>query len=143
MAAFGDHLIKETRGRFESQKDPDGKAWAPLAASTLAMKKNNSILTESTDLRNSFSRLARKASVKMGSDRPYAAVHQLGLKDTLKIKAHRRRVKSRDIKGKASGVAFVGAHERKVDIKAREFLGFADHDRNVLADTMKEFLLDL
>ena len=142
MAAFGDHLIQETVGRFETERDPEGQPWEPLAAVTLAMKKNDSILSESTDLRNSFSRKAGKRSVKMGTDRPYAAVHQWGLKRTLKIKSHRRRVKSRDRGGKASGVGFVRAHDRKVDTQARSFLGFTDHDENVLAETVKEYLLD-
>lgn len=151
MKAFGDHLIKETVTRFEQESDPEGKSWEVLSDFTLASKKNTQILSESTDLRNSFSRKAAKYSVKMGSDRLYAAVHQFGLKKELKIKSHAvkaqtRKAKGRNKRGIQSGVAFHKAHTRKaharkVNIPARPFLGFTDHDRVELAETVKEYLL--
>ncbi|MCF6246917.1 MAG: phage virion morphogenesis protein [Desulfobacula sp.] len=140
MAAFGDYLVKETVTRFEQEKDPDGKPWKELSAFTLKFKKGNQILTDSTDLRNSFSRKANATSVRMGTDRPYAALHQFGLKKTLKIKSHRRKVKSRSKKGVSSGVAFVKAHTRDVDTVARPFLGFTPGDRVELGEIVKEHL---
>lgn len=142
MAAFGDYLIKETVDRFDAQRDPDGVPWAPLSPFTLATKKNDRILTESADLRHSFSRKAGKVSMRMGTDRPYAAAHQWGLKQALAIGSHRRRVKSRDQEGVASGVAFVKAHVRHVDMPERAFLGYTDADKAELTEITKEYLLD-
>jgi phage virion morphogenesis protein len=139
--SFGDYLIRETVTRFEQERDPDGAAWEPLSPLTLAFKKNTGILTETTDLRNSFSRKANRMSVKVGSDRPYAAVHQFGLKRALNISAHRRKVKSRSRKGVQSGVAFVRAHERKVSIPARPFLGFTAQDEKELAALLNDHLM--
>lgn len=141
MLAFGDHLVKETVTRFEQEKDPEGKPWEPLSDFTLKFKKNTKILTESTDLRNSFFRDADATSVRAGTDKKYAALHQLGLKKTLKIKSHRRKAKGRDKKGVTSGVAFVKAHTRDVDTIPRAFLGFTDHDQVVLPEIVKEYLL--
>lgn len=140
MGAFGDYLVKETVARFEQEKDPEGNPWAELSDFTLKFKKNTQILTESTDLRNSFSRKANATSVRMGTDRKYAALHQFGLKKTLKIKSHRRKVATRGKKGISSGVAFVKAHDRKIDIDARPFLGFTDQDRRELIEIVKEHL---
>jgi len=140
MRAFGDYLVKETRTRFEQEKDPEGHRWEKLSDYTLKFKKGSQILTESTDLRNSFARRAGATSVRVGTDREYAALHQFGLKKTLKIKSHRRKVKSRSKKGISSGVAFVKAHKRKVDTVARPFLGFTPQDRQELIETIKDHL---
>lgn len=133
LAGFGDYLVLVTRDRFETEQDPDGKPWKPLSVFTLMLKKGSGILTESTDLRNSFHRQADSISVRMGTDRPYAALHQFGLKKTLNIRSHTR-------KGK-TGTAVVKAHTRKVDMPARPFLGFTDQDRVELIETIKDHLL--
>lgn len=140
LEAFGDYLVKETVDRFDTRQDPYGVPWKPISWLTWRYKKNKRILVESTDLRNSFSRKVEGFSLKVGTNRPYAAVHQFGLKDTLQIKAHRRRVKGRSKRGVQSGVAFVKAHDRKVNIQARPFLGFTPGDRQELAQTIKEYM---
>ncbi len=62
----------------------------------------------------------------VGTNVHYAAVHEFGFKGTELVKAHVRRVKSRDsFRGKrkvAMGVAFVSAHTRKMDMPERSFL---------------------
>lgn len=142
LSAFGDYLVKETVTRFDREQDPDGRAWQPLSATTLALKKNKTILTESTDLRNSFHRQVGRAGLKVGTDRPYAAAHQFGLKQAMNIRPHRRRVASRSKSGVQSGVAFVKAHTRQVNLPARPFLGFTAQDRQELIETIKDYLLD-
>lgn len=133
LAAFGDYLILVTKDRFQTEQDPEGKPWKPLSAFTLMFKKGSGILTESTDLRTSFSRSADDTSVRMGTDRPYAAMHQFGLKKTLNIKTHQRKT--------STGSVSVKAHTRKVDMPARPFLGFTDQDRSELIETIKDHLL--
>lgn len=133
MAAFGDYLILVTRGRFEREQDPENKPWKPLSDFTLLYKKNDQILTESTDLRNSFHRVADATSVRMGTDRPYAAAHQFGLKKALNIRSHQRKTKA--------GTTTVKAHTRAVNFPARPFLGFTDQDRVELIETIKDHLL--
>ncbi len=140
MAALG---ITWSRRRFKIRKeqDPSGKAWQPLSPVTLKYKKNDRILTEKAFLRNSIHRQAGPLHVRVGSNRAYAAAHQFGIKEKLNIRSHRRKVKTRNKRGVQAGVTFVKAHERSVNLPAREFLGFrAYRDRRELINTLKDHL---
>ncbi len=79
-ASIGESMLNSTRQRFEDGKDPEGQPWLPLSAATLKRKKKNRdrILVESGDLHGLLSYHATNGGVVVGSDRPYAAIHQLG-----------------------------------------------------------------
>ncbi len=56
----------------------------------------------------------------------YMAIQNFGFQGIVSIGVHRRKVKSRNVtrgKKKSSGVAFVKAHTRKMNLPARPFLG--------------------
>jgi phage gpG-like protein len=79
MADLSEGLLHSTQDRFETSTAPDGRPWAPLAASTLAMKRGPKILVEdgylSGLLRPSWTdNTAGVATAPL----PYAQVHQDG-----------------------------------------------------------------
>ena len=94
------------RERWDREESPDGAPWAPLAAATLARKKDARILIEGDVLRKSItvrlSALKTNPSLRMGSNLVYARIHQLG--------------------GKAG-------RGRSVTIPARPYLGYSEADR--------------
>ena len=106
LKASAQDIRLSVRERYDEEKSPDGTPWAPLAAATLARKKDARILIEGDVLRKSITvRLsARKTnpSLRMGSNLVYARIHQLG--------------------GKAG-------RSRSVTIPARPYLGFSAEDR--------------
>jgi phage gpG-like protein len=75
----------------------------------------------------------------------YMAAHHFGFKGTVDVPAHRRKVKSRNIgKGKkktASGVAFVKAHKRQMNLPERPFLGILNaQEERSLGDILARFI---
>lgn len=98
MDAIGAALVSGTDKRFEDQRDPEGKPWAPLAASTLlrrAGKKaklksggfskrarermaNAKILLDQAMLVRSLTHRADDAAVAVGTNLVYGRIHQLG-----------------------------------------------------------------
>jgi len=144
---IGEYMMRATEGRFNAQKDPDGRPWTPLSSSTLLGKKHSKILTEAGRLRGSVNYRVGPGSVTLSSALAYAAAHQYGFRGTVKVAAHMRRVKSRDrsvftrrgaYKKTASGVGFVRGHDRRMNIPARPFLGVGAAD----AEEIKRILTD-
>lgn len=78
LRSVGEFLLLRTQERFDSEVDPEGKSWAPLAASTLRSKRNRKILTESTALRRSIVYRVSDAGVEIGTNIDYASIHQFG-----------------------------------------------------------------
>jgi phage gpG-like protein len=83
----------------------------------------------------------------VGTNVHYAAIHEFGFKGTETVKAHVRRVKSRDyFRGKrkvAVGIALVSAHTRKMDMPQRSFLrsslqDMKDDIRSTLQDAVNK-----
>lgn len=77
---LGEELKKIHRQRFEEQKSPEGKAWAPLSARYQARKHRNKnrILMLRGYLRNQLAYNYDDQSVEFGSARVYARIHQFG-----------------------------------------------------------------
>lgn len=115
LKVIGEELVKSTEARFGSQGPaPDGTPWPKLSPMTLTRKKHPKILTESGHLRGSIrSRLLGSRAVAVGTNRAYAAIHQLG------------------------GQAGRG---RKVTIPARPYLGVSAADRVRILTVLKWFL---
>lgn len=81
MESIGQELETRISGRFETESDPDGVAWAPWAASTkkyYPANGNGRILDRYGDMLGSLSWSADSASVSVGFGQPYAAYHEWG-----------------------------------------------------------------
>jgi len=95
MKIIGEYMLRSTENRFDSQGPaPDGSPWAPLKASTLRRKKHSKTLTETGHLRGSIRyQLQGPFSVAIGTNRVYAAIHQLGGKTSPTVIRNRKRKK--------------------------------------------------
>lgn len=85
LEEVGAALVTSTQQRFEREEDPEGEPWAELAESTktrrvskTAMRGGEHILRDRGHLFNSLTYLATDTQVEVGSNRVYAAIHQLG-----------------------------------------------------------------
>lgn len=133
---------------FRQERDPSGKAWKPLAKLTLNNKDHglskaqlasqtaHKILTGKTgELGNSLTettapyavRTSAGTEISIGTNVPYAAIHQFGGVITPKNK------KALMIP-MAGGVIFA----KKVTIPARPFLGFGDKDAKEINEYLAE-----
>ena len=65
---------------FAGSRAPDGAAWAPLAASTLARRRGTTatILVDKTILRPSIFARAQPTGLQFGTNVPYGRYHQTG-----------------------------------------------------------------
>lgn len=112
MSDLGELLVASTKARFAAGTDPDGTAWTPNSAATLARKTDSRPLFGTSGSLNSQIFSAAGADyVQIGSDRVYAAMMQFG-----------------------------GTKEQWPhlwgDIPARPYLGLSDEDKeNILAET--------
>ncbi|MBX9944947.1 MAG: phage virion morphogenesis protein [Reyranella sp.] len=75
MDAIGAYLVASTQRRFERQAGPDGTPWKP---SIRAQIEGGWTLLDSGHLRSSIAHAATRDTVEVGSNRIYAAIHQLG-----------------------------------------------------------------
>ena len=83
MSDIGATLESRIQGRFETQTDPNGIAWHPWAASTLANYPedgNRRLLDRYGDMLRSLSWSADATSVTVGFGQPYAVYHEWGTK---------------------------------------------------------------
>lgn len=84
LAAVGDILIESVQRNFEEKRSPDGKPWKPVSAAYAAWKTRHKgreasdILVLNRILMGSIHRQAASDRVVIGTNVPYAAVHQFG-----------------------------------------------------------------
>jgi phage virion morphogenesis protein len=129
MRAIGVGLVDVTQRRFENGLDPEGKRWAGLNPAYAAVKRGPSILRGAAmqgGLMSTITFTADRFTVRVGSNRVYAAIHQFG--GTIVPKKGRFlvfRLGTRVI------------HARKVTIPARPYLGFGAEDRRVIAEAIE------
>ncbi len=76
------------------------------------------------------------------ANKPYAAIQHFGFDGQMSIKAHRRKVKTRNITDVASGVAFVKAHSRDVKIPARPYMMIQDEDWAEIKAALNDFIIE-
>ena len=110
MESVGEALRSGTIERFEAEEDPQGKKWKP---STRAMAGGGKTLDKESHLKDSIDYAATSDKVMVGSNLPYARIHQLGGKTG---KGH------------------------KVDMPARPYLGVSEEDMDEVRETMADFL---
>lgn len=84
LAAIGDLMVESVQRNFEEKRSPDGAPWAPVSAAYAAWKTRHKgrnaddILVLNRILMGSINRRATAREVAVGSNMPYAAVHQFG-----------------------------------------------------------------
>ena len=82
FTAIGEELLLSTDDRFKNQPDPEGRPWASLNAEYAAWKRkfhgHDRILKLRGYLRDTLRYQATDASVAIGSNRIYSAIHQFG-----------------------------------------------------------------
>lgn len=79
LVVVGESLVEKTAERFETQTDPYGTPWKPLAASTLLRnprRAGGQILSDTARLRRSINAQVRHNSVAVGTSVIYAKFHQ-------------------------------------------------------------------
>ena len=128
LAELGEYGLRSTRARFKTQTAPDGTAWAALQPWYQKEKRRNKnrILTLDGYLRSRITwQFAGDRTVEIGSNLPYAAVHQFGA--TIKPRA-------------AKVLMFRGHVAKSVTIPARPYLGLSDEDRSEIVGRTLEWL---
>ncbi len=75
---IGETLLLSTEDRFRDEVDPDGQPWVDVLPRTRARKRNPKILTEDAHLRGRMVWQLVDGGVEIGTDVPYANVHQFG-----------------------------------------------------------------
>ncbi len=128
LAELGEYGLRSTRARFKTQTAPDGTAWAALQPWYQKEKRRNKsrILTLNGYLRGQMTwQLVGDRTVEIGSNLPYAAVHQFGA--TIKPRA-------------AKVLMFRGHVAKSVTIPARPYLGLSDKDRSEIVERTLEWL---
>ncbi|MEN5083687.1 phage virion morphogenesis protein [Bosea sp. TWI1241] len=126
---IGDALLKTTSERFDSQKDPQGRAWAPLKPLTVEARGSSApILTVSGRLRGSLNHEVAGTVLKLGPSAVHGAVHQFGA--TIKAKNGALRIPL-----KRGGAAYA----RQVTIPARPYVGFGPSDEKATTETAQDW----
>ncbi len=110
MESVGEALRSGTIERFDAEEDPQGKKWKPSAR---AMAGGGKTLDKESHLKDSIDYATTSDKVMVGSNLPYARIHQLGGKTG---KGH------------------------KVDMPARPYLGVSEEDMDEVRETMADFL---
>lgn len=142
--AIGEYMRLEIENRFDKQVDPSGKKWQKLSPVTLLKKKNNKILTERGNLRNSFNYKASANSVDIGTpDVRAAALHYGAAKGS--YGTFIKKVKSHSRKNKYGRTFVVNAHNRSMllpwgNIPARPILGVNEANKTEMLNILKDFL---
>lgn len=139
MPRLGEYLQASTEARFKTQTAPDGAPWAALQPHYAQRKKyaKDKILTLRGYLRGTlFHQVIDSNTVEIGSNRKYAAIHQLG--GTIEQPPKSRRQRYRSVAGR---VLFAGRRHSQgvterwstrsayqVHLPARPFLGISNAD---------------
>ena len=114
LAELGEYGLRSTRARFKTQTAPEKR------------RNKNRILTLNGYLRGQMTwQLVGDRTVEIGSNLPYAAVHQFGA--TIKPRA-------------AKVLMFWGHVAKSVTIPARPYLGLSDEDRSEIVERTLEWL---
>ena len=113
MDAIGTEILGSTIHRMDAEKtSPDGDRWLGWSeAYGLTRRAGHSLLVSDQYLLESIHHVATAREVQVGSNWPYAAIHQFG-----------------------------GADVGKPGLPARPYLGLSDDDRAEITDLAEDFL---
>jgi phage virion morphogenesis protein len=129
MERIGAYGEESTVNRFETQKGPDGKTWAPSAR---VRAKGGQTLVDSGRLRGSITWRADADSAEWGTNLIYASTHQEGA--SIRAKGDGR------LTFFIPGLGFRSPQE--VVIPARPFLGLDDDDQVEIGALIQDYLLE-
>ena len=144
MAAIGVGLVETTQQRFERGRDPEGQPWKPLLPAYAAIKRGPSILRGggASGLMASITFAATAFSVRVGSNKKYAAVHQFGA--TIRpVSAPALAFFLGSVRLGPRGGMHRDRHlvlAKKVVVPARPYLGFGAADRAVVLERVETAL---
>ena len=127
MESVGEALRSGTIERFDAEEDPQGKKWKP---SGRAMAGGGKTLDKESHLKDSIDYVATPDKVMVGSNLPYARIHQKG--GTIKPK----KGKYLKFKGIGGNDVFV----KEVTIPARSYIGVSAEDMEEVRATVADFL---
>jgi len=133
-AAIAEAVRESTLERFRTQKDPDGKKWKQ---SIRAAQEGGVTLVETAGLKNSIKSKSDASGFAVGTNKIYAATHQLGAKNrriTIRAKTSKGlvfQVDGRWIRKKQVTV--------RINIPARPFLGLSDDDMQEIKGTLEDY----
>ena len=135
MKAIGDRVVAQTRERFKSGGPaPDGTPWKPPATPN---PKRVRTLTVSGHLAGSIRyQLKDKNSVRIGTNRVYAAIHQLGGKTAPRVI---RPVRKRALKTPFG--LFAKINHPGSNIPARPYLGLSQANSDSIIRMIDEWVL--
>jgi phage virion morphogenesis protein len=133
MRPIGAALVETTLHRFETATDPQGKAWQPWSPAYAKVTTSNSILRGrggAGGLMQSITSAVDGRSVRVGSNKIYAGVHQFGATIVPKV---------------AKALVFMLGDRKvvvkKVTIPARPYLGFGPADRLAVLGVVRAELM--
>lgn len=133
---IGTEAVNWSKDRFRQQNwvDTGPVAWKARKAGD-GKRKGRGILTDTARLRRSIRIITISQNrVTIGTDTPYARVHNYGFKGKVTVSAHKRRTAF----GKRFDKAFtVPSHSRQMNIPQRRFLGNSQVLRSILAKSAK------
>lgn len=129
LAPIGVALARNTRDRIRAGHGPDGATWPKLHPFYAPIKRGPGILRASGALMNSISSQVGGDEVRVGTNRIYARVHQLGAVIRPKRAKYLRFLM-------ANGWWYKG----KVTIPARPYLGLDRRDEEDIGDILEAIL---
>ena len=130
LQAIGEYGIDSTMQRFRTGKAPDGSAWAPKSATTLARHPRGGrkpLIGESRALSTTIAYQVGDKSVAWGSNQVYAGVQQFGARAGSLWSGKDRRGRN--------------AKAPWGDIPARPYLGLSAKDERSIMKIVRDYLL--
>ena len=138
---IGEELLRSTRERFEQQVDPEGHRWQRLKMSTRLRKRllglSSKTLIERGYLRDSIRYQADSNGVRIGTNRIYGAIHQLGGRTSAHVIKPKNK-KALSWPGARNPVK--GVHHPGSNIPARPFLGVSAQDKERILEIIADHL---
>lgn len=129
MRLIGEIVVEQVDRAFETGTSPSGVKWKP---SKRVLKSGGQTLVNSSVLRNSFSTKASSTQVTVGTNVPYAAIHQFGgtirRKSRTQVNAHKKsgrfmtRAQAARGKSNAIRISFATIGEGSTTMPARPYL---------------------
>lgn len=137
-ARVATHAVNFSKERFVKQNwhDTTPEPWKPRSRARRGGQKrqNGAVLVDSGRLKRSIRVISANASrVVIGTDVPYAEIHNEGLDGQVNVRQHNRRSR----KGR---IYTVRAHKRKVHMPQRRFLGESQELSNQLTELVSSEL---
>lgn len=150
LADIGEYLLRTHMQRFKTQTAPDGTPWRALSPAYKKSKKKNKdrILFLDGYLANTLRYQIDNDELRLGTNRPYGAIHQFGGEiniaartRTLFFKRKGNGVGNRFVKKKNSDFAQDAQGKAyKINITARPFLGTSDADNQEILNIIIDHL---